>query len=78
MDVLAQSESLAAEIRNSAWMVRHYQRGARLSIQRRERARAIRKMGLSVRHAFAASDDFEPLLVAVVDGLRPRPEETHF
>lgn len=53
-------------------MVRHYERGARLAIQRIQRQQAIQKLGLIVRAAFAESDDFEPLLAAVVDGLRPR------
>jgi hypothetical protein len=30
-------------------------------------------MGLTVREAFNRSDDFEPLLAAVVDGLRDDP-----
>lgn len=65
---------LVAAILNSAWMVRHYQRGARTSIQRTERQRAIRQMGLIVRDAFSRSEDFEPLLSAVLDGLSPREE----
>lgn len=57
---------LIAEIRNSAWMVRHYKRN------RVRRAQAILKLGLAVRHAFESSDDYESLLTAVVDGLHPQ------
>ena len=63
---------LVAVILNSAWMVRHYARGGRSSIQRAERKQAILYLGLAVRHAFSQSEDFEALLAAVVDGLRPR------
>jgi hypothetical protein len=36
------------------------------------------KLGLVVRNAFNATDDHAPLLIAIVDGLRPRPEEPPF
>lgn len=65
---------MIAAILNAGWMVRHYQRGGRLNIQKVERAQAIQLLGLTVREAFASSDDFEPLLVAVVDALRPRDD----
>lgn len=65
------TEGHVAAILNAGWMVRHYARGARLSIQRTQRQQAIQKLGLLVRAAFTESDDFEPLLAAVVDGLRP-------
>jgi hypothetical protein len=55
-------------------MVRHYRRGARSSIQREQRDAAIRALGLAVREAFNACEEFEELLAAVVDGLRPRDE----
>jgi hypothetical protein len=55
-------------------MVRHYERGGRSLILRKERQRAIRKMGLAVREAFDSSEDFEPLLAAVLDGLAPKDE----
>lgn len=44
------------------------------SISRKERQAAIRQLGLTVRHAFTVSDDFEALLAAVVDGGRPRDD----
>jgi hypothetical protein len=71
------SAELVASLLNAAWMVRHYARGGRSSIQRKERRAAIRKMGLAVRHAFTVSreDQFEPLLAAICDGLRPRDEQ---
>jgi hypothetical protein len=71
-------DGLAADIRNAAWRVRHYQRGGRSSIGRAQRERAIRSMGFIVRAAFNESENFEVLLIAVVDGLRPRPDEQAF
>ena len=65
--------ALAAAIRNDAWMVLHYS-PQRTPAMRLRRSQAILKLGLTVRHAFAVSDDFEPLLAAVVDGLKPRDE----
>ena len=62
---------LVAAILNSAWMVRNYSRGARSSISRTQRNQAILKLGLTVRDAFNRCEDFEALLAAVVDGLRP-------
>lgn len=66
-----------AAILNAAWMVRHYARGARLSqdsVLAAQRRQAIHSLGLAVREAFSASDDFEPLLSAICDGLRPHDE----
>ena len=62
-----------AAILNSAWMVR-YHALQRTPAMRLRRAQAITKLGLTVRHAFAVSDDFEALLGAIVDGLKPRDE----
>lgn len=64
-----------AAILNAAWMVRHYARGGRVSTQRAQRERAIMTLGLTVRAAFSSSDDFETLLSAVVDGLRPHDQQ---
>lgn len=66
---------LVTTIRNDARMVREYVRGGRTSIGRARRTQAIQKLGLSVREAFNQSDDFEALLAAIVDGLRPRDEQ---
>lgn len=63
-----------ASILNAAYLVRYYGRGARTQIQRLERQQAIQRMGLTVRQAFDDSDDFEALLVAIVDGLVPKEE----
>lgn len=63
--------SHVAAILNAAWMVRHYSRGGRTSIGKAQRSQAIQMLGLTVREAFSNSDDFEPLLAAVADGLRP-------
>jgi len=66
--------TLVAAILNEAWMVRHYAL-KRTPSQRLRRAQAVLKLGLVVRDAFDHSDDFEPLLGAVVDGLRPRDNQ---
>jgi hypothetical protein len=66
---------LVSAILNDAWMVRHYVRGGRTSMGRAQRAQAVQKLGLTVRDAFNRSHDFEALLTAVVDGLRPRDEQ---
>lgn len=57
-----------AAIRNAAYLVRHYRHG-----RGELRAQAIRSLGLTVRAAFNASDDFEPLLAAILD-LKPHDE----
>lgn len=54
-------------ILNAAWMVRYYAHGSS-----RKRAEAIRQLGLVVRQSFSSSEDFEPLLVALVEGLVPK------
>lgn len=64
---------LVASIRNDAWMVLHYA-PQRTAAMRLRRSQAILKLGLTVRHAFAESDDFEALLTAVLDGLNPRSD----
>ena len=69
---------LVASILNSAWMVRHYGRGGRMaptSNMALQRKQAIQHLGATVRHAFSTSEDFEPLLAAICDGLRPREEQ---
>lgn len=63
-----------ANLLNAGFMVRYYARGARTTIQRLERAQAIQNMGMIVREAFIQSDDFEPLLIAIADALRPRDD----
>jgi len=65
------AEALVAAIFNAAYMVRHYARGGLTCFQREERAAAIRRMGLAVREAFNRSENFEPLLSAIVEGLTP-------
>lgn len=65
---------LVASILNAGWMVRHYARGARSGLQRAQRNQAIRSLGETVRHAFSVSSDYEALLAAVADALRPRDD----
>jgi len=61
-----------AAILNAAYLVRMYCR----PIQRRQRAGAIRHLGLECRRAFNETEDFEPVLQAILDGLHPRDERT--
>lgn len=68
----ADTDALVAAILNDWWMVRHYARGARVAMHSAERAQAIQKLGLTIRHAFSVSDDFEALIAAVLDGGRPK------
>jgi hypothetical protein len=68
---------LEAAISNDCWMVRHYA-PARTPTMRLRRQQAIQKLGVTVRRAFNASDKFEPLLAALVDGLRPRSDNPPF
>ncbi len=66
---------LVGAILNAAWWVRHYGRGARIGGRPREqRAQAIQALGLVCRQALTVSDDFEPLLKAIVDGLVPHDD----
>jgi hypothetical protein len=74
MEPAPDPDSLAAEILNAAWLVRHYAR----PMDRTKKIQAVMKLGLVVRNAFNATDDHAPLLIAIVDGLRPRPEEPPF
>lgn len=69
---------LVAAILNDFWMVRHYNRGGQSSILKKERERAIRKLGLTVRAAFNESEDFEALLTAVLDGASPHEYHPRF
>lgn len=66
----------AQSIRNKAWLVRYYRRGARSIIGQQERAKAISDLGAAVRDAFNDSppSDYELLLIALVDSLHPRDE----
>jgi hypothetical protein len=64
---------LIAAIYNACWLVRHYQRGGRSSIGRAQRQQAILELGLVVRDTFGRTEDFEPLLIALFDGLHDKP-----
>ena len=69
------SKAHVSAILNASRMVREYPRGSRTSIGRLRRQQAILKLGLTVREAFNCSDEFETLLVALIDGLRPRDDQ---
>ncbi len=68
--MLPDNSEYVSLILNAAWMVRHYRRG-RSGYGALLRAQAVLRLGLTIREAFNATDDFEALLAAVVDGLRP-------
>jgi hypothetical protein len=50
---------------NRAWWIRHYSRPA----ARIQRQASVLALGLVVRQAFSATDDFEALLRALADAL---------
>jgi hypothetical protein len=66
--------SHVSAILNAGYLVRYYARGGRTSLHRLQREQAITYLGLAIREAFNKSDDFKPLLIAVVDALRPRDD----
>lgn len=70
----ADQGDLFSEIRHAGWMVRYYARGGRTGVGKLKREQAIQRLGLAVRHAFSVSDDYESLLAAVADALRPKDE----
>ncbi len=54
-----------AELYNGAWWLRHYNRPGK----KVERKVSIRALGLAARQAFNQTEEFEPLLRALADGL---------
>lgn len=64
-----QGEPLVASIYNACWWVRNY-RGR----DNPRRKQAILALGLACRQAFGATEDFEPILTALLDGLSPRDD----
>lgn len=64
---------LVSAILNAGWMVRHYSRG-RSGLGKMRRDQAIIAMGEAVRNAFSTSTDYESLLAAIADALRPKEE----
>lgn len=67
MRSLEQDQAHAARIRNAAYLVRHYRR----PVQQKQRALAIQELGRACRDAFNHCDDFELVLTAIVEGLKP-------
>jgi hypothetical protein len=65
-------QPLVLEIYSACWWVRHYS-PQRTPQMRLKRAQAIHRLGLTLREAFNSSEDFEPILTALVDGLTPKP-----
>ena len=73
--------ALVADLYNRGYIVRANARGGRWSQESamaERRREAIRQLGLRVRHAFNVSEDFEPLLTALVDSLAPRDDWPRF
>jgi len=70
--------NLISEILNTAYMVRYYKRGSRTTIGRLQRDQAVLKLALIAREALNTSDQFEPILEAIVEGLRPSPDDSVF
>ena len=66
----ADTGEYVARILKDWYMVRYYQRGG----LRREQA--ILKLGITIREAFAESNDYRALIAAVLDGGRPKDERT--
>lgn len=58
-------EAAIAELYHGAWWIRNYGRPGK----KVERAVSIRALGLAARQAFNETEDFEPLLRALADGL---------
>jgi hypothetical protein len=54
-----------AAIYNAAWQVRFWRRPH----QHEQKARSFLQLGLAARAAFNATEDFEPLLLAIRDAL---------
>ena len=60
---------LLSSIYNACWWLRQT-RGRKTMA----RDQAILALGLACRSAFQATDDFEPILTALLDGLSPRDD----
>ena len=71
---------LLALLNNDMRMVREYQRGGRSQIGRLKREQAILKLWLTLGYAFAVCPrtpkDIEAVLATLLDGLRPRNEQS--
>lgn len=62
---------LVSRIYNDCYMVRHYARGGRSEIAKLRRHQAIQKLGETLRFAFNSTEEYETLIAAMLDGLRP-------
>lgn len=71
----AETRELCSAIRNAGYLVRHYARGGRTGVGKLKRDQAILALGATVRHAFSVSDDYESLLAAVADAIRPKEDQ---
>lgn len=78
MDASHAPDPYVTSIYNAGWFVRQYGPQPRTSFQRAERAKAIHRLGLVVREAFAKSDNFEALLIALFNCLNHKDEPPPF
>lgn len=73
----AATVAYVTSIYNAGWWVRLYA-PARTPAQRDGREQAILRLGLAVREAFANSDNFEVLLLALFDSLNRKDDRPPF
>ena len=62
---------LLSQLNNDCYMVRHYH-GQRTAARRLRRHQAIQKLVATLMFTFEHTDDYEAVIGAVLDGLRPR------
>lgn len=69
MDALDKTARYEAAILNACYMLRHYSRGARSSIQQSHRTAAIQHLGAVLREALIELTDHERPLIALARGI---------
>ena len=70
LDVSMEVDDLVQLLRNDCYMVRQYG-GQRNETQRLRRRQAIRKLVATLQYAFKETEDYEAIIAAFLDGLRP-------
>lgn len=78
MDASHGPDPYVTSIYNAGWFVRRYGPQPRTSHERLARKQAILRLGLVVREAFAKSDNFEVLLLALFDCLNHKDHPPPF
>lgn len=70
---------LLGRIANACWWVRYHTRNARRKWQTdKQRLEAIAQLALILAHGLAVTTDYEAILAALVEGLRPRDVDPPF